>query len=148
MGVASIVHLYVFPAKPYELMSNRFPRNISVLGDYASIDCPVDPDEAWESSRPTKLRLPQPDNDASGTSIRESVRDVVLGGGKYVSFLLLLLIIQSKTLLYLPFLLYKCASLIVHLEKDTGFLSFNCALVVSTLLPNLIDALVSLGCRI
>nr|CAD1844718.1 unnamed protein product [Ananas comosus var. bracteatus] len=84
MGVASIVHLYVFPAKPYELMSNRFPGNISVLGDYASIDCPVDPDEVWESSRPTKLRLPQPDNDASGTSIRESVRDVVLGGGKYV----------------------------------------------------------------
>ncbi|XP_072956481.1 protein LAZ1-like isoform X1 [Typha angustifolia] len=85
MGVASIVHLYVFPAKPYELMGNHFNANISVLGDYASFDCPVDPDEVKESTRPTKLRLPQPDNDVrTGTNIKESVRDFVLGGGEYV----------------------------------------------------------------
>ncbi|KAG2703051.1 hypothetical protein I3760_06G119200 [Carya illinoinensis] len=87
MGIASIVHLYVFPAKPYELMGDHFPGSISVLGDYASADCPLDPDEVRDSERPTKLRLPQPDIEVrSGMTIRESVRDVVIGGGGHVHF--------------------------------------------------------------
>ncbi|KAE8690716.1 Protein LAZ1 [Hibiscus syriacus] len=45
MGVASVVHLYVFPSKPYELMGDHIPGAISVLGVYASVDCPIDPDE-------------------------------------------------------------------------------------------------------
>nr|AFK39029.1 unknown [Lotus japonicus] len=84
MGIASIVHLYVFPAKPYELMGDRHPGSISVLGDY-SADCPLDPDEIRDSERPTKLRLPTTDVDAkSGMTIRESVRDVVIGGSGYI----------------------------------------------------------------
>ncbi|XP_028797869.1 protein LAZ1 isoform X1 [Neltuma alba] len=84
MGIASVVHLYVFPAKPYELMGDRFPGSVSVLGDY-SADCPLDPDEIRDSERPTKLRLPNPDaNVRSGMTIRESVRDVVIGGGEYI----------------------------------------------------------------
>ncbi|KAB5541829.1 hypothetical protein DKX38_014803 [Salix brachista] len=86
MGIASIVHLYVFPAKPYELIGDRFPGSVAVLGDYVSVDCPVDPDEVRDSERPTKLRLPQPDTDVrSGMTIKESVRDVVVGGGGFVS---------------------------------------------------------------
>ncbi|KAJ7967082.1 Protein LAZ1 [Quillaja saponaria] len=85
MGIASIVHLYVFPAKPYELLGDRFPGSVSVLGDYASVDCPLDPDEVRDSERPTKLRLPTPDIDTkSGMTIRESVRDVVIGAGGYI----------------------------------------------------------------
>ncbi|KAG8644183.1 protein LAZ1 isoform X2 [Manihot esculenta] len=85
MGIASIVHLYVFPSKPYEMMGDRIPGSVSVLGDYASVDCPLDPDEVRDSERPTKLRLPQPDVDAkSGMTIKESVRDVVVGGGGYI----------------------------------------------------------------
>ncbi|PSS11077.1 hypothetical protein CEY00_Acc15350 [Actinidia chinensis var. chinensis] len=75
MGIASVVHLYVYPAKPYELMGDR----------YASTVCPLDPDEVRNSERPTKLRLPQPNIDVkSGMTIRESVRDVFVGGGEYI----------------------------------------------------------------
>ncbi|KAJ4829730.1 Protein laz1, partial [Turnera subulata] len=85
MGIASLVHLYVFPSTPYELMGDRFQGSVSVLGDYASVDCPIDPDEVRDSERPTKLRLPQPDDDGrSGTAIKDSVRDVVVGGGGYI----------------------------------------------------------------
>ncbi|KAJ8767009.1 hypothetical protein K2173_012518 [Erythroxylum novogranatense] len=84
MGIASIVHLYVFPSEPYKLMGDRFTGNVSILGDYASVDCPVDPDEIRESERPTKLRLPQPDDLRSGMTIKESVRDVVVGAGEYI----------------------------------------------------------------
>lgn len=86
MGIASVVHLYVYPAKPYELMPDRFPGSVAVLGDYASVDCPLDPDEVWDSERPTKLRLPQPDVDerGPGMTIRQSVRDVFIGGGECI----------------------------------------------------------------
>ncbi|CAN6479136.1 unnamed protein product [Victoria cruziana] len=85
MGVASVIHLYVYPAKPYEMMGDRDSTSISVLGDYADIDCPLDPDEVKDSERPTKLRLPKPDlNKKSGMTLKESVRDVVLGGGEYI----------------------------------------------------------------
>ncbi|RRT76513.1 hypothetical protein B296_00023929 [Ensete ventricosum] len=85
MCVASVVHLYVFSAKPYKLMDVCFAGGVSVLGNYASLDCPLDPDEVRDCERPTKLRLPQPDvGTKSTTAIRESVRDVVLGGGEYI----------------------------------------------------------------
>lgn len=91
MAIASVIHLYVFPAKPYELMGDRYTGSVSVLGDYASADCPLDPDEIRDSERPTKLRLPQPDvenqDTRMGMTIKESVRDVFVGGGGYVSFL-------------------------------------------------------------
>ncbi|XP_022928479.1 protein LAZ1-like isoform X2 [Cucurbita moschata] len=87
MAIASVIHLYVFPAKPYELMGDRYTGSVSVLGDYASADCPLDPDEIRDSERPTKLRLPQPDvenqDTRMGMTIKESVRDVFVGGGGY-----------------------------------------------------------------
>lgn len=87
MCIASIVHLYVFPAKPYKLMGDRLTGSVAVLGDYAAVDCPVDPDEVRDSERPTKLRLPHPDaNVRSGMTIKESVKDVFVGGSEYVSF--------------------------------------------------------------
>lgn len=91
MAIASVIHLFVFTAKPYELMGDRYPGIVSVLGDYASVDCPLDPDEVRDSERPTKLRLPQPDledqDPKMGMTIKESVRDVFVGGGGYVSSL-------------------------------------------------------------
>ncbi|KAJ6904553.1 hypothetical protein NC652_022538 [Populus alba x Populus x berolinensis] len=64
--------------------SDYSPRH-AVLGDYVSVDCPIDPDEVRDSERPTKLRLPQPDIDVrSGMTIKESVRDVVVGGGGFI----------------------------------------------------------------
>lgn len=89
MCIASIVHLFVFPAKPYELLGDRFPGNVAVLGDYASVDCPLDPDEVRDLERPTKLRLPNPDVEAKsgGMSVKESFRDVFIGGGGFVSLL-------------------------------------------------------------
>ncbi|CAH9099279.1 unnamed protein product [Cuscuta epithymum] len=86
MGIASMVHLYVFPAKPYEQMGERFPGGVSVLGDYLSADCPIDPEEVRDSERPTKMRLPLHSDvkNSSKTTIRESVRDVVMGAGEYI----------------------------------------------------------------
>ncbi|CDY63486.1 BnaAnng18920D [Brassica napus] len=86
MGIASVVHLYVFPAKPYGLLGDRFTGSVSVLGDYASVDCPIDPDEIRDSERRTKVRLPHPDVDIrSCMTIKESMRHVFVGGDEYVN---------------------------------------------------------------
>lgn len=76
MGLASIVHLYVFPSTPYELMGDPIPESVPILGDYASVDCPLDPE--------MKAR--------SGMTIKESVKDVFIGGGEYVSLQIILII--------------------------------------------------------
>ncbi|KAJ4868835.1 Protein LAZ1 [Raphanus sativus] len=53
--------------------------------DYASVDCPIDPDEIRDSERRTKVRLPHPNVDIrSGMTIKESMRDVFVGGGEYI----------------------------------------------------------------
>ena len=107
MGIASIVHLYVFPAKPYELLGKQYsPTNISVLGDYAASD-PVDPDEVKDISRPTKVRLPQLEPDEIvATNIKESVRDFVIGSGEYVSFYMQVTL-EIISLLYVLFKLHE-----------------------------------------
>ncbi|KAB2043217.1 hypothetical protein ES319_D01G001100v1 [Gossypium barbadense] len=68
MGLASIVHLYVFPSTPYELMGDPIPESVPILGDYASVDCPLDPEMKA----------------GSGMTIKESVKDVFIGGGEYI----------------------------------------------------------------
>ncbi|KAK8475006.1 hypothetical protein V6N13_117171 [Hibiscus sabdariffa] len=84
MGIASIVHLYVFPSKPYEL-EDPVPGSVSILGDYACVDCPLGPDEVTDGEQPTTPCLPQPDMKArSGMTIKESVKDVFIGGGEYI----------------------------------------------------------------
>lgn len=87
MGLASVAHLYVFPAKAYEQVANLKLRNVSVLGDYASVDCPVDPEEVRDSTRPAKPKHPQPElEERYATSVKSSIWDFLFGGGQYVSF--------------------------------------------------------------
>ena len=86
MGIASVVHLYVFPAKPYELMEDYFPGSVSVLGDYIG-EYPVDSEEVRDSERPTKLRRPHQEVKVrSGVNIKEIFKDVLVGSGELVSF--------------------------------------------------------------
>lgn len=85
MGVAAIVHLYVFPVKQYELIRDKCIGSVAVMTDYASIDSPLDPKEVKYSDHPTNMQLPQPDiEEGGGMTFRESVHDVVFGGGEYV----------------------------------------------------------------
>ncbi|KAJ4811772.1 organic solute transporter ostalpha protein (DUF300) [Rhynchospora pubera] len=85
MGLASVAHLYVFPAKPYEQITNLKLKNVAVLGDYASVDCPVDPEEVRDSTRPSKPKHPQSElEERYATSIKSSIWDFLFGGGQYV----------------------------------------------------------------
>ncbi|KAK3158697.1 hypothetical protein QOZ80_2AG0140430 [Eleusine coracana subsp. coracana] len=85
MGIASIVHLFVFPAKSYVLLERHYSsENISVLGDYTT-SYPVGPDEIRDITRPTEMRFPQVEPDEiCTTNIRDSVQDIIIGSGEYV----------------------------------------------------------------
>lgn len=84
MGFAACAHVYIFPAKPYQLMGSHKRGSVAVLSDYASIDTPPDPEEVKDVDRPTIRWLYHSDIQDVGTSLTKSMHDVVFKGGEYV----------------------------------------------------------------
>ncbi|XP_057952461.1 protein LAZ1 homolog 1 [Malania oleifera] len=83
MGVAAVVHLFVFPAIPYK-RGERCVRNVSVMADYASLGAPPDPEEVRDSERRTRIRLARKDEMEKRFNFPQSVRDVVFGSGEII----------------------------------------------------------------
>uniref|UniRef100_A0ACD5XQ05 Uncharacterized protein n=1 Tax=Avena sativa TaxID=4498 RepID=A0ACD5XQ05_AVESA len=80
MGVAAVVHLKVFPAKPYR-RGERSVHNAAVMSDYASLGAP-DPEEEREIDKLTIMETARPDSRDRRLSFPQSVRDVVLGSSE------------------------------------------------------------------
>lgn len=83
MGVAAVVHLYVFPAVHYK-RGERCVRNVAVMSDYASLGTPPDPEEVRDCERTTRVRLARHDDREKRLNFPQSVRDVVVGSGEIV----------------------------------------------------------------
>ncbi|KAH9757445.1 protein LAZ1 [Citrus sinensis] len=83
MGIAAVVHLYVFPARPYK-RGERCVRNVAVMTDYASLGTPPDPEEVKDCERTTKMRIARHDEREKRLNFPQSVRDVVLGSGEII----------------------------------------------------------------
>lgn len=88
MGIAAVVHLYVFPAAPYK-RGERCVRNVSVMADYASLDSPPDPDEVRDCERTTRVRIARHDEREKRLKLHQSVRDLVVGSGEIVRVIFL-----------------------------------------------------------
>lgn len=84
MGVAAVVHFYVFPAVPYK-RGERCVRNVAVMTDYASIGAPPDPEEVRDCEKTTKYRIARHDDREKRLNFPQRVRDVVVGSGEIVS---------------------------------------------------------------
>lgn len=83
MGVAAVVHLYVFPAVPYK-RGERCVRNVAVMADYASLGSPPDPEEVHDCEKSTRVRLTRHEEREKRLNFPQSVRDVVLGSGEII----------------------------------------------------------------
>ncbi|XP_022773347.1 protein LAZ1 homolog 1 isoform X4 [Durio zibethinus] len=83
MGVAAVVHLYVFPAVSYK-RGERCVRNVAVMTDYASLGTPPDPEEVRDCERSTRMRLGRHYEREKHLNFPQSVRDVVLGSGEII----------------------------------------------------------------
>lgn len=83
MGVAAVVHLYVFPAVPYK-RGERCVRNVAVMADYAALGSPPDPEEVHDCEKSTKVRMARHDEREKRLNFPQSVRDVVLGSGEII----------------------------------------------------------------
>ena len=86
MGIAAIVHLYVFPSVPYK-RGERCVRNVAVMTDYASLGAPPDPEEVRDCERSTRVRLGRHDEREKRLNFPQSVRDVVFGSSEIVRYL-------------------------------------------------------------
>ncbi|XP_017430650.1 protein LAZ1 homolog 1 isoform X2 [Vigna angularis] len=82
MGVAAVVHLYVFPAEPYK-RGERCVRNVAVMTDYASLGSPPDPEEVRDCQRSTRTWLGAYEREKP-MKFTQSVRDVVVGSGEII----------------------------------------------------------------
>ncbi|KAK7377457.1 hypothetical protein VNO80_02882 [Phaseolus coccineus] len=83
MGVAAVVHLYVFPAEPYK-RGERCVRNVAVMANYASLGSPPDPEEVRDCQRTTRTWLGGPNEREKPMKFTQSVRDVVVGSGEII----------------------------------------------------------------
>lgn len=83
MGVAAVIHLYVFPAVPYK-RGERCVRNVAVMADYASLGSPYDPEEVRDCERSTKVRIGRREESEKRLKFHQSVCDVVLGSGEII----------------------------------------------------------------
>eukprot|EP00249_Psilotum_nudum_P021549 c28152_g1_i1 orf=571-2082(+) len=84
MGFAAMCYVYVFPAKPYHVMGQHKRGSVSVLADYASIGSPLDPEEIKQSEQDSFTQYDNSDIPEIGTSLKESMHDVVFKGGEYI----------------------------------------------------------------
>lgn len=83
MGVAAVVHLYVFPAVPYK-RGERCVRNAAVMDDYAALGSPPDPEEVRDVTKYTRMHLAHHDDAEHRLNFPQSVRDVVVGSGEII----------------------------------------------------------------
>jgi hypothetical protein len=83
MAIAAVAHAYVFNVEPYQ-------QHIPVLA-HGEVTCEESKMEVKldvnddTSSTPTTIEEQETHVEAPGTSIKESVQDVVLGGGQHVN---------------------------------------------------------------
>ncbi|WVZ56890.1 hypothetical protein U9M48_007358 [Paspalum notatum var. saurae] len=80
MGVAAVVHLKVFPAKPYRRGERSVP-TVAVMSDYASLGAP-DPEEVGGGIDSLTVLQTTPVTKDRRLSFPQSVRDVVLGSSE------------------------------------------------------------------
>ncbi|KAK4429560.1 protein LAZ11 [Sesamum alatum] len=85
MGVAAVIHLYVFPSIPYK-RGERCVRNVAVMTDYASLGTTPDPEEVQDCEKYSRLCIsPREETETGlGLKLHESVRDVVFGSGEII----------------------------------------------------------------
>ncbi|KAL7176234.1 hypothetical protein ACSBR2_029731 [Camellia fascicularis] len=83
MGIAAVVHLYVFPAVPYK-RGERCVRNVAVMTDYASLGAPPDPEEVQDCERSTRVSFPRHDEREKRLNFPQSVHDVVFGSSEII----------------------------------------------------------------
>uniref|UniRef100_A0A7N0USJ9 Uncharacterized protein n=1 Tax=Kalanchoe fedtschenkoi TaxID=63787 RepID=A0A7N0USJ9_KALFE len=84
MGIAAVVHLYVFPALPYK-RGERCVRNVAVMTDYASLGSPPDPEEVRDCERYTRIHSTRKFDREKRLTFPQSVRDVVVGSGEIIA---------------------------------------------------------------
>ncbi|XAR67209.1 hypothetical protein NMG60_11013687 [Bertholletia excelsa] len=74
MAIAAVAHVFVFSAKPYHFMSN------SVTTKTSKAEVKVEGDE----EKSAVLKKTQTKVEAPGTSVKESIQDIVVEGGQHV----------------------------------------------------------------
>lgn len=86
MAVAAVAHIFVFSAKPYHFIQAPNCGYVTTPEPAAAIKI-----EAGDEEKPALVETKDTEIESPGTSIKESVHDIVVEGGHKVSSFTLLL---------------------------------------------------------
>jgi hypothetical protein len=90
MAIAALAHRFVFSASPYVASLNYFSQRKLSISPSSDMHKPfLEIDQVQECVTGSCSRVADADVKASSTSLKDSVQDVVLGGGETVRLLLL-----------------------------------------------------------
>lgn len=80
MAVAAVAHIFVFSVKPYHFLPVSEYRKITSERTQAVLKV-----QEGDEEKPAILEKKEVDVEAPGTSVKESVQDIVVEGGQKVS---------------------------------------------------------------
>eukprot|EP00253_Pinus_taeda_P009920 PITA_09920 len=83
MAIAAAAHIFVFPAEPYRLMGEN-QASVRIRTVSAEAETQKDYEKRRGKEKASVVRLFETNVEGLGTSIKESVQDVVIGGGEHV----------------------------------------------------------------
>lgn len=83
MAVAAIAHVYVFSAEPYHFLPVSKYGKVTTETTKEALKL-----EQGHDEKPAMLERTETKAEAPGTSVRESVQEIVLEGGQHVSSVL------------------------------------------------------------
>lgn len=78
MAIAAVAHVYVFSAQPYQLLPVSEYGKVTTQEKLTLV-------EKSTKERPTILEKTETETEAPGTSVKESIQDIVVEGGQHVS---------------------------------------------------------------
>lgn len=77
MAVAAVAHVFVFSAQPYQLLPVSEYGKVTTQEKLTLVE--------GNKERPTILEKTETEIEAPGTSVKESIQDIVVEGGQHVS---------------------------------------------------------------
>ena len=83
MAIAAVAHAFVFSAKPYQFLPASEYGKVTTQTTKEKLTL-----EEGDKERPAVLERKETEIEAPGTSIKESIQDIVVEGGRHVSSLL------------------------------------------------------------
>ncbi|KAH9305349.1 hypothetical protein KI387_009753, partial [Taxus chinensis] len=83
MAIAAVAHIFVFPVEPYRLISENKQGRLTVQSTAVTVETRKDSQKTRDEQGTDVAQVLETDVEGRGTSLKESVQDIVIAGGEH-----------------------------------------------------------------